>query len=227
MSIRISKGIVKDARRCTICGQEKSLNAFSKLSSGKLGRNSQCKECRSMQRKNRNYNRQPEPRLCPRCNQIKNTIDYSRDRGNRTGLQTYCKKCQTEKRASLDGYMSSLFENLLKKAKRYDFRVEIAKEDLLEIYQNQEGLCALSGTKMTYYKGMRKYKRGVNSNISIDLKDPSKTYTLDNIQLVCRRISVAKGDMSQEEFVGMCREVTLYRRCDTYELVFHEIPNSI
>jgi hypothetical protein len=54
-------------------------------------------------------------------------------------------------------------------------------EYLEELWKEQEGLCALSGIKMTF-----ELKRGrTHTNLSIDKIDRNKGYIIGNIQLVC------------------------------------------
>jgi hypothetical protein len=47
----------------------------------------------------------------------------------------------------------------------------------------------------------------VNTNASIDRIDSSKGYVVDNIQFVCRIANTAKSDLSQEDFINLCKTI--------------------
>ncbi len=74
---------------------------------------------------------------------------------------------------------------------------------LTELYEKQEGLCALSGESMTTTKGEGR----VMTNISIDRVDPGIGYERDNIQLVCLAPNLMKYSMSTDELKGWCGKI--------------------
>lgn len=71
----------------------------------------------------------------------------------------------------------------------------------------QQHKCCFSGISLE----PDKTKTLQEQNLSIDRKDSYKGYTLDNIQLVDKRINMMKGSLSDEEFVDLCVKVALYR----------------
>lgn len=76
--------------------------------------------------------------------------------------------------------------------------------DALEtLWFSQNGNCALTGWPMT----MELAKGVVPTNCSIDRKDSTIGYVPGNVQLVCRAANVAKHDLSQSDFLNMCRAV--------------------
>lgn len=81
---------------------------------------------------------------------------------------------------------------------------DIISLDALELlWTAQGGRCALTGWDMTMELG-----RGVvPTNCSIDRIDPKNGYEVGNVQLVCRVANVAKSDMTQSDFLAMCRSV--------------------
>lgn len=74
---------------------------------------------------------------------------------------------------------------------------------VMGIYHAQNGLCALSGEKMTWDVGIGR----VSTNISIDRIDSNKGYVPGNIQLVCAIVNCMKSDYTQEEFIDFCKKV--------------------
>ncbi len=73
-------------------------------------------------------------------------------------------------------------------------------EFLMEIYEKQAGLCALSGEPMTTVRGEGR----VMTNLSIDRIDPSIGYERDNIQLVCLTANLMKYSMTTDELKDWC-----------------------
>jgi hypothetical protein len=65
------------------------------------------------------------------------------------------------------------------------------------LWAEQDGKCNLSGITLV------KYPR----TWSIDRIDSSRGYEPDNVQLVDKRINMAKGAMDQEEFISLCISV--------------------
>ena len=107
--------------------------------------------------------------------------------------------------------------NCNKRAK--DLKIEISIDDLKEIYSKQNGLCALSGIKMTHetYKDRTDTSEHIlnRMNISIDRKDSNLGYTKDNIQLVGAIINRIKTDLPDNEFINLCKIVTEYNKSKT------------
>ena len=81
---------------------------------------------------------------------------------------------------------------------------EVLSVDALELlWHNQGGKCALTGWDMTMELG-----RGVvPTNCSLDRIDSGRGYEVGNVQLVCRAANTAKSDLSQSDFVALCRSV--------------------
>lgn len=99
------------------------------------------------------------------------------------------------------------FCNLRKDAKRRGIPCELTIEDLRDVFEQQEGKCALSGLLLTTL-GLRckgvSYSKGT---ASVDRKDSSRGYSRDNIQWVHKDINFMKRTMSDAKFVEMCRLV--------------------
>ena len=76
---------------------------------------------------------------------------------------------------------------------------EITIEDLIEIYEKQQGLCALTKVKMDH-------KVALNS-ISIDRKDNNLGYTKENVHLVTKWINVGRRTATLEEIQKAIQEI--------------------
>jgi hypothetical protein len=134
---------------------------------------------------------------------------------------SWCKSCIAEKQASYhkrtwgeDKLKYTAFKRtksvrtylqyLRSKAVQRRKSTEVISLDALELLWNtQQGLCALTGWPMT----MELAKGSVPTNCSIDRVDSGLGYTVGNVQLVCRAANVAKSDLTQPDFIQLCKAV--------------------
>ena len=85
----------------------------------------------------------------------------------------------------------------------YSSRAALTVKDLMELYEQQEGLCALSGVEMTYISG----KGRIPTNIGIDRIEAGGPYIRENIRLVCNHVNTMRLDKSDEEFLWWCKRI--------------------
>lgn len=113
---------------------------------------------------------------------------------------------------SIDGFLKKLYlstrNNLKKRAK--DLAFTITEEDIKELYNKQNGKCAISNIKMTYigYQCDADDSDINNWNISIDRIDATNGYTKDNIQLLCTMVNRMKTDLDNHELFNVCAAVS-------------------
>lgn len=87
-----------------------------------------------------------------------------------------------------------------KNAKAKGLEFDLSNRFLTELWDKQYGRCALSGAELGYI--------GTGwSAASIDRIDPSKGYVEGNVQWTCWRANDAKANMTNEDFVSMCRAI--------------------
>lgn len=79
--------------------------------------------------------------------------------------------------------------------------VDVTLDELMEVYDAQEGRCAVTGVTMTHQAD------SPQTNISIDQIAAGQGYTKSNIRLVCAAVNYMKHRMSDEELVWWCKEV--------------------
>ena len=199
-----------DSKQCSICRTDKSLDNFHKLKSGKYGRHSNCKECRSSYRRKLQYVKPIKGKLkCAKCNILKDISCYYRDKSASTGLQSYCIVCHKEKiyesESKLDGYLSKLLRKLKNKHNDID-KVLIQKNDLLDILKKQNYKCALTNELLTYYTGKNITQENYETrfNISVIRLDNTLEYTKENIILVGKSVAQMTGDLPLTEFKRIC-----------------------
>jgi hypothetical protein len=206
-------------KECNTCNEVKEFIYFSKSTSGRHGYCNSCKECRSKSRKQLNFTPLTEgTKLCQDCKKQLDVSNFYRDKSNSTGLQTYCKECSVQhtKRwaSTLEGYCKKIFadiqHNIKKRSKQLS--ISITSDDIKELYTKQEGLCALTGLKMTFDTYMIKQQQHIINkyNMSVDRIDSNKGYDKDNIQLVCAIINRMKTDLTDAEFIKLCGIIHQY-----------------
>lgn len=84
---------------------------------------------------------------------------------------------------------------------------DIDTDYMFDLLQQQGRLCAVSGIELSF----EKHSHHV---LSIDQIIPGLGYTKGNVQWVSWAVNRAKGDLSQSEFLDMCRAIL--RRCNDY-----------
>lgn len=83
---------------------------------------------------------------------------------------------------------------------------DLTKEQLIELFEKQNGKCALSNLEMQTV-----IKAGKNPfNVSINRIKPGRAYSLSNIRLVCNSINTMRSNLSDEEFLSFCKAVVDY-----------------
>lgn len=95
----------------------------------------------------------------------------------------------------------NFFQSLLQK-KSHD-RADLSLDYLVELWDSQEGLCAVSGVPMTHMRGKGK----VMTNVSIDRIDSDIGYVRGNIQLVCYVVNIMKHTLTLTELVWWCDQI--------------------
>jgi hypothetical protein len=80
----------------------------------------------------------------------------------------------------------------------------ITPQDCIEILNQQQGRCALSGETLTC-----RLERGTlqPTNASLDRKNPGGSYRPENIQLVCVVLNSFRGATPLNEFISWCKKV--------------------
>lgn len=152
--------------------------------------------------------------LCIGCNEYKEDVNFHKS-GHytfRRGKSYYCKECSKGRKKvdyiakrdsklkylnTLEGHLKSIILHSKNRGREYNIDYEYC----LELYNIQNGNCALSNVKMTSIMGKGK----ILTNTSIDRIDSSKGYIRGNIQLVCSIVNIMKTDLPQEDFFKWCK----------------------
>lgn len=101
-------------------------------------------------------------------------------------------------------YRGASYRNFLMSLRtKLSERRNLPIEYLCQLYENQEGKCAISGRELTFLTG----QGYVATNISIDRIDSSIGYDEGNIQLVCRHVNIMKQQLLQDDLVSWCNDI--------------------
>lgn len=135
-----------------------------------------------------------------------------------------CRVCLRERYdADPVGFMGHrLITEARKRCMQKEVEINIDVHWVRNCFEHQKGLCALCGQKMTLHDPRLQINPEPRltfmrfpSNLSIDQREPSRGYTNENAQLVHLRCNIAKLDMTQEEFISMCRSVAAFQQHTT------------
>lgn len=111
-------------------------------------------------------------------------------------------RCRKEylikRRNTKEGYIKNMSKGT--KDRNLDWK------QVMELFDKQDGKCAISGIQMTHIAGEGK----VATNISVDrilAGSDGGEYTIDNIRLVTHQVNIAINKWGSEQFIEMCKEV--------------------
>ena len=124
---------------------------------------------------------------------------------------TLCKTCHYKAHIKWTNTKRGRLSRALKRAKSKEKSTELTLDFLMELYNKQNGLCALSGIIMESNGGNIHKKNKINPHIiSIDRIDNNKGYTKDNVQLVCGIVNRMRNELSIEQFILYCERIIQY-----------------
>lgn len=126
----------------------------------------------------------------------------------------YCINMQYQKRKKdCKGYGLGIHHILNHRFLALRYRSKSDKLDfdtqyLQELWNKQEGKCALSGIAMTFLR----YTGRISTNVSVDRIDSQYDYRKNNIQLVCMAVNQMKNDLIFNDFLYFCENIVKHSR---------------
>lgn len=97
----------------------------------------------------------------------------------------------------------SIFSRIKTHAKRRKIDFDLTVDYLWELFQNQDGQCALSGVKLNLPKHQL-----VDCTASLDRIDSAGKYSKGNVQWVHKDVNFMKQQFDQDYFLEMCLKIT-------------------
>ena len=167
---------------------------------------------------------------CSQCKETKSLEHFYLSDSYRNGVSSRCRDCTKEEirrrnktsktKARRKAYLSrpdviarlrawkkatprhTLAIRLNAALKRRPTETAVTLDELVQMWRDQDGLCALSGVEMTWRDG-----ETTPTSISIDRKDCGLGYTRRNIRLICVQVNLFKGRWSDEQMLGMAHAI--------------------
>lgn len=133
-------------------------------------------------------------------------------------LHPCCNTCRKQIEAGFDGnehyspgldrYWSKRATNIRQGAEQRGILFAIDKNDIIQLWIDQKGMCALTGVELDWKAtpGSGRGQKDIKAP-SLDRIDSQGNYTLDNIQIVSVVANIMKNELPESLFVKMCRKV--------------------
>lgn len=99
-----------------------------------------------------------------------------------------------------------LYRRAKERAARDGMEFSLTLEQIRRKFLRQKSRCALTGQHIWFGASSKEQNTGYNT-ASIDRKDPTKGYTIRNIQWVDKRFNQFKANLNQKDFVYFCELV--------------------
>ena len=138
-------------------------------------------------------------KVCKVCEQELPETRFGVNQGYRSNT---CKSCRTDqnnanRNKSHKDFLRQALTGLRSSRGKQGFEFTLTLDDLLDIYDKQGGICALSGVLMTRHRDGSGERP---TNCSIDRINPTRGYTKRNIQRVYRQVNKMKHGLMDPEF---------------------------
>ena len=205
---------------CKSCKKELPLTSeyFWRRRDYKLGFYSKCKLCES-ERDNIEAKKTQDLKsnkwTCTTCGKTLelNSKNFYRRNDSFTGYQFRCKLCLVKdpnrydrliNKDDLSYYIKDRYHGAKTRSNNKGITFDITLEYLMDLWNKQNGLCAITKLPMTHSILQGKIK----TNASVDRIDPKLGYVYGNIQWICNIINVMKSTMTLNELIGFCELIT-------------------
>lgn len=150
---------------------------------------------------------------CITCQQLKDLSEFFSN--FRFIVQKQCIDCFNNMRNTnaQQLFIKHVLSRSKASAKKRNLFFDLTEQQLHDMYEEQKGLCALSGRVIVVG-----YSRNPTTNVmlknpgnlSLDRIDSAGGYTKSNVQMTQLVCNLAKSDMSSEAFFNLCRDVYLW-----------------
>ena len=152
-----------------------------------------------------------DQKRCAVCKIDRPVTEYNMSEG---ALRNTCKKCVEASRrkkwsSTYQEYLNKLLQSSKSnRSKTMEFNVKL--EHLIDLWEKQDGKCALSGVAMTHHRdgsGKKEF------NASIDRIDQNQGYEPHNIHLVCYRVNILRHSLQIDMFYWWIKTIAEHS-CD-------------
>lgn len=202
---------------CECCGKELeyTIENFRKYShsteNGWL--HSICRKCEDEKLREKEW--RDGKLLCHKCGQYLPIEEFQHNKhyDYRDHHEARCRKCKTKQmqevrksyddETRLEKTLRMRFYAARDRANKRGLKFELTTEFLKELWEKQDGKCAITKLPMTFINDEgRTY-----TNVSIDQIEPNGGYTKENVQLVCMAVNQLKSDFTMNEVLTICKSI--------------------
>lgn len=148
---------------------------------------------------------------CRTCKKEQDLTNYTkrRDNANYLTYETECIICSCKRKKEksherllnngLKYNIKTMMNRFKKRANKKEFDFDIDKEYLEELFNEQKGICSLTGRQLVF---------DVNNEnrLSLDRIDSKKGYVKNNVQWVCWIANNSKQESTMEQWLKLCQD---------------------
>ncbi len=127
---------------------------------------------------------------------------------------SYCNNCfntnlkKPKRNTMLTNNLSlTYFKVIERNAKLRGFEFDLTPEYLEELWNNQNGKCAYTQRELLMNTKFNNKEDRVKHTCSLDRINSDKGYVKDNVQWVTKRVNTMKNNMTNSDFLQLCREI--------------------
>lgn len=190
-------------RECKECHRRLSFSEFYRT------RRTVCKSCIA-----RLARMDPAPRECPVCKTHKKRSEFYHAKQKCKSCFDKRRKAERDDETRLLPVLQSIMRHtatrvhLINRRTCTQEKCDVDLHHLLQLWENQKGLCALSGVAMTHTSRPADDRR---LNVSLDRIDSSRNYLRNNVQLVTQVANICKHSLVQKDFVDLCTQIACHQ----------------
>lgn len=145
-------------------------------------------------------------KICTKCKIQKSVYLFYHNKG---GYHSWCKDCfnAASNRSKRNNYKTFerraavIMASCRQSSKRRNHTLEIEKQDLIDLWYKQKGICYYTKWKM-------KLAPSKPESVSVERINSGIGYTKKNIVLCCTVVNSMKSSYSKELFLKVCKAVT-------------------
>lgn len=200
-------------KTCPVCGRSLPANRkfFKRHSDETL--HDVCKFCEDSEKRRAEW--KGDLLRCHICGKFLPVSEFAKHPAYpyRDGHDARCSKCRTRQsndtkkkfseEKALTHILQMRFLCAKERAKKKNLPFDLTKKYLKELWDRQNGKCAVSGIEMTYSL----CEGRTPTNVSIDQINPNNGYTKGNIQLVCMAVNQIKSDLQMDDVYRFCKAI--------------------
>jgi hypothetical protein len=188
-------------KKCSKCGVLKPLDEYQRHPQSRDGRRPDCKACYKAQ--HQLYTSRPEVKK--RIAEYMANYEYNptQEQRDKWAVSVAERNSKSPRHA-----LSVSRKNALT---RRPTENPISIDQLMRLWEENDGRCALSRIKMTW-----RQKTIMPTSISLDRIDPSKGYVAGNVRLICFSVNAFRNVMEDGDMLTMAKAIvaTMESTCD-------------